>query len=76
MDGTLEDSSEGLVAENKVGRVQRQVQLHVMVEEEDSRVSCPQPADDFEAVPVAMFGGHVEKNHNHNNEGFRDEYQV
>jgi len=65
-----------LVAENKVGRVERKVQLHVMVEGEDPPLACPQPAVEFEAVPVAMFGGHVERNHDRNNMGFRNEYQV
>ena len=69
-----------LVAENTAGRVEREVELNVSVEEEektqDDQVMPPQPKREFGAVPVAMFGGHVENNHASVNKGFNEEFQV
>ena len=69
-----------LVAENTAGRVEREVELDVIVEEEektqDGQVMPPPPKIEFGAVPVAMFGEHVEKNHASVNKGFNEEFQV
>ena len=69
-----------LVEENTAGRVEREVELNVSVEEEektqDGQVMPPPPKREFGAVPVAMFGGHVEKNHASVNKGFNEEFQV
>ena len=68
-----------LVAENTAGRVEREVELNVIVEEEktqDGQVMPPPPKREFGAIPVAMFGGHVEKNHASVNKGFNEEFQV
>ena len=66
------------MAENTAGRVEREVELNVSVEEEESQTtkSQPQPEREFGAVPVAMFGGHVEKKHASVNKGFNEEFQV
>ena len=67
-----------LVAENTAGRVEREVELNVIVEEktQEGQVMPPPPNIEFGAVPVAMFGGHVEKNHASVNKGFNEEFQV
>jgi len=69
-----------LVAENTAERVEREVELNVSVEEEektqDGQVMPPPPKREFGAVPVAMFGGHVERNHASINKGFNEEFQV
>jgi len=67
-----------LVAENTAGRVEREVELNVIVEEEEKTQDgqVMPPKIEFGAVPVAMFGGHVEKNHASVNKGFNEEFQV
>ena len=65
-----------LVAENTAGRVEREVELHVTMETEECQASGSQSVVKFEAIPVAMFGGHVQNSQFNNNEGFRKEYEV
>ena len=66
-----------LVAENTAGRVEREVELNVIVEEEEkTQTMPPQPKREFGAVPVAMFGGHVERNHASVDKAFNEEFQV
>ena len=63
-----------LVAVNPGGRVEREVKLGV---EEDSNSSPPpQPNTPSTALPVALFGHHVEKCHSNQNQAFKDQYQV
>ena len=40
------------------------------------RPATTKPDMKFSAVPVAMFGSHVEQNHTQSNQGFRDEFEV
>ena len=65
-----------LVAQNPAGRREREVRLFVEAEGTQQRPATTKPAMKFSAVPVAMFGSHVEQNHNKNNHVFRDEYEV
>ena len=65
-----------LVADNTAGRVEREVELIVIVEDEKTQATPPRPKREFVAVPVAMFGGHVEKNHACGNKAFNEEFQV
>ena len=66
-----------LVAVNSAGRVEREVKLSV---ESESVEADNDPAYDMvpmgDAIPVAMFGDHVEQRHARNNKPFKDEYGV
>ena len=85
-DGTLTlDSAEvrnsgiyQIVAQNRAGRVERELMLTVK-EEEKERKGAESPAQGeggFGDVPLALFGRHVESYHANNNRGFNSEYQV
>ena len=66
-----------LVAVNLAGRVEREVKLSV---ESDSVETDNVPGCDtvpmHDAIPVAMFGDHVEQRHARSNKPFKDEYGV
>ena len=61
-----------LVAQNPAGRTEREVRLVVEKTKQTSSVKEVQ----FSAMPVAMFGNHVKKNHSQDNKGFREECQA
>ena len=65
-----------LVAQNPAERKEREVRLFVEAEDTQQRPATTKPAMRHSAVPVAMFGSHVEQNHTQNNQGFRDEFEV
>ena len=65
-----------LEAQNPAGRREREVWLFVEAEGTQQRPATTKPAVKFSAVPVAMFGSHVEQNHRKNNQGFNKEYEV
>ena len=65
-----------LVALNPAGRAEREVKLTVEVGDEKDVESTPQPQETGTAIPVAMFGSHVERHHAGQNQAFKDEYQV
>ena len=65
-----------LVAQNPAGRREREVRLFVEAEGTQQKPATSKPAMKLSAVPVAMFGSHVERNHTRNNRAFRDEYEV
>ena len=73
---SAETRHDQLVAESTAGRVGREVELNVSVEEEKSQTITSQLKREFGAIPVALFGGHVEKNHASVNKGFNEEFQV
>ena len=85
-DGTLTlDSAEvrnsgiyQMVAQNRAGRVERELMLTVNSVEEE-RKGAESPAQDeggFWDVPLALLGRHVESYHATNNRGYNSEYQV
>ena len=64
------------MAQNSAGKRKEEVRLFVEAEDMQQRPATTKPAMELCAVPVAMFGSHVERNHNRNNRAFRDEYEV
>ena len=64
------------MAQNSAGRRKEEVRLFVEAEDMQQRPATTKPAMELSAVPVAMFGSHVERNHTRNNRAFRDEYEV
>ena len=65
-----------LVAENHVGRKEKEVQLFVKEENAQDEVASDKPATRFSGIAVSFFGSHVERNHSKNNQGFINEYEV
>ena len=65
-----------LVAQSPAGRREREVKLSVEAADEKEVEGTPQPLEGSTAIPVAMFGNHVESNHARQNQAFKDEYQV
>jgi len=65
-----------LVAQNPAGSREREVRLFVKEDNTQQKPATIKPAMELSAVPVTMFGSHVERNHTRNNRGFRDEYEV
>ena len=65
-----------LVTQIPAGSREREVRLFVKVENTQQKPATTKPAMELSAVPVAMFGSHVERNRTRNNRGFRDEYEV
>ena len=65
-----------LVAQNHVGRKEKEVRLFVKEENTQDEVAPAKPATNFSAIPVGFFGSHVERNHSKNNQGFINEYEV
>ena len=65
-----------LVANSTAGRVEREVQLHVTVEAEESQATGSQSEVEFQAIPASLFGNHVESYHANSNDGFNKEYKV
>ena len=64
------------MAQNSAGKGKEEVRLFVEAEDMQQRPATTKPAMELCAVPVAMFGSHVERNHTRNNRAFRDEYEV
>ena len=65
-----------LVAENHIGRKEKEVRLYVKEENTQDEVATDKPATKFSAIAVSFFGSHVERNHSKNNQGFINEYEV
>ena len=65
-----------LVAQNHVGRKEKEVQLFVKEENTQDEVAPAKPATNFSAISVVFFGSHIEENHSKNNQGFINEYEV
>ena len=79
-----------LVAENHVGRKEKEVWLFVKEENTQDEVATDKPATKntqdevaparpatkFNAIAVSSYGSHVERNHSKNNQGFINEYEV
>ena len=65
-----------LVAQSPAGRREREVKLSVEADDEKEVEGTPQPLEGSTAIPVAMFGNHVESNHARQNQAFKDDYQV
>ena len=66
-----------LVAVNPSGRVEREVMLSVESENvEANNVHAYETVPMCDAIPVAVFGDHVEQRHARNNKPFKDEYEV
>ena len=65
-----------LVAENHVGRKEREVRLFVKEENAQDEVAPAKPANTFRGIAVSFFGSHVERNHSKNNQGFINQYEV
>ena len=65
-----------LVAENHVGRKEKEVWLHVKDENTQDEVAPAKSATTFNGIGVSSYGSHVERNHSKNNQGFINEYEV
>jgi len=65
-----------LVTHNPAGSRERKVRLFVKGDNMQQKPATTKPAMELSAVPVVMFGSHVERNHTRNNQAFRDEYEV
>ena len=52
------------------------MRLYVEAEDTQQKPATIKPAMELSAVPVSMFGSHVERNHIRNNRASRDEYEV
>ena len=66
-----------LVAVNSAGRVEREVKLSVESESVEAKnVPAYETVPMGDAIPVAMFGDHVEQRHARSNKPFKDEYEV
>ena len=64
-----------MVAQNPAGKREREVKL-VVNTESTKEVQRTQPHLEGTAIPIAVFGNHVERNHNKQNKRFKDEYQA
>ncbi len=64
-----------MVAANAGGTVEQEVKLTVQFEGEKTP-DVERKAITFAPVPVPEFGEYVVMNHNSNNQGFRDQFQV
>ena len=73
---TKHSGSYKLVAQNQVGRKEKEVWLHVKEENTEDEVAAAKPPTSFSAIPVALFGSRVEEKHSKNNQGFINEYEV
>ena len=65
-----------LVAQNPAGEKEREVRLLVEEAHTQQEPATNKPAIKFNAIEVAYFGNHVERNHRENNRSFIDEYEV
>ena len=62
---------------NPAGRVEREVKLSVEAESvRADDVSAYDTVPMGDAIPVAMFGDHMEQRHARSNKPFKDEYDV
>ena len=64
-----------MVAKNIAGSAEQQVQLRVTMEAEKTP-EVERHTMEFSPIPVAEFGDYVVMNHNNQNKGFRDIFQV
>ena len=64
-----------LVARNSVGSAEREVKLSVVMEGEKA-LEVERRSMDFIPIPVKDFGKYVAKNHDKNNQGFKEQFQV
>ena len=64
-----------MVAKNTAGSAEQQVKLHVTMEVENTP-EVERSTMEFSPIPVAEFGDYVVMNHNNQNKGFRDIFQV
>jgi len=64
------------MAQNSAGRRKEEMRLIVEAEDTPQRPATTKLDMELSAVPVAMFGSHVERNHTRCNRAFRDEYEV
>ena len=64
-----------LLAKNSRGSAEREVRLTVTQEEEEPAVPAKERVE-TQPVPVAEFGEYVAKNHAHNDELFKLQYNV
>ena len=65
-----------LVAENHVGRKEKEVWLYVKEENTQDEVAPAKSATKFNGIAVSSYGSHVERNHSKNNQVFINEYEV
>ena len=66
-----------LVAVNSAGRAEREVKLSVESENvEANNVHAYETVPMGDAIPVAVFGDHVEQRHARSNKPFKNEYEV
>ena len=64
-----------LVARNSLGSAEQVVKLSVVMEGEKTP-EVERRSMDFMPIPVKDFGDYVAKNHDNNNQGFREQFQV
>ena len=64
-----------LVARNSSGSAEREVKLSVVIEGEKTP-EVEHKSMDFIPIPMKDFGKYVAKNHDNNNQGFKEQFQV
>ena len=64
-----------LIARNSLGSAEQEVKLSVVMEGEKTP-EIEHKSMDFIPIPVKDFGKYVAKNHNNNNQGFKEQFQV
>ena len=64
-----------LVARNSFGSAEREVKLSIVIEGEQTP-EVEHKSMDFIPIPVKDFGKYVAKNHDKNNQGFKEQFQV
>ena len=64
-----------LVARNSAGSTEQEVKLSVVMEGENTP-EVEHKSMDFIPIPVKDFGKYVAKNHDKNNQGFKEQFQV
>ena len=64
-----------LLARNSLGSAEQEVKLSVVMEGENT-FEVEHKSMDFISIPVKDFGKYVAKNHDKNNQGFKEQFQV
>ena len=64
-----------LVARNSLGSAEQEVKLNIVMEGEETP-EVEHKSMDFIPISVKDFGKYVAKNHNNNNQGFKEQFQV
>ena len=64
-----------LVVRNSLGSAEQEVKLSVVMEGENTP-EVGHKFTDFIPIPVKDFGKYVAKNHDNNNQGFKEQFQV